>query len=40
MQRTTIGEQVLGLPREPSFDSRKPFRKVVRHAKTWSGAVG
>jgi alkylation response protein AidB-like acyl-CoA dehydrogenase len=37
MQRNAISERVLGLPREPSFDTKKPFRDVVRDAKNWTG---
>ena len=39
MQRDGIGERVLALPCEPSFDSTKPFSEVVRDARSWSGKV-
>jgi alkylation response protein AidB-like acyl-CoA dehydrogenase len=35
MQRNGISEQVLGLPREPSFDADKPFNEVIRNAGSW-----
>jgi hypothetical protein len=39
MQRNTIGERILGLPAELSFDRNKPFSEVVREARGWSGRV-
>jgi alkylation response protein AidB-like acyl-CoA dehydrogenase len=40
MQRNAISERVLGLPREPSYDTDKPFNEVVRAAAEWTGKVG
>jgi alkylation response protein AidB-like acyl-CoA dehydrogenase len=39
MQRNSIGERLLGLPREPSFDRDKPFNEVQRLAKAWTGEM-
>jgi alkylation response protein AidB-like acyl-CoA dehydrogenase len=38
-QRNVIAERALGLPREPSFDTRKPFNEVLRDAKNWTGQL-
>ena len=39
MQRNAISEQVLGLPREPSFERDKPFDQVLRDAANWDGRI-
>jgi alkylation response protein AidB-like acyl-CoA dehydrogenase len=36
MQRNGISERILGLPREFSVDTQKPYREVVRDARNWA----
>ncbi|WFR72592.1 acyl-CoA dehydrogenase family protein [Prescottella defluvii] len=35
MQRNGVAERVLGLPRDPSTDSRIPFSEVLEQARMW-----
>jgi alkylation response protein AidB-like acyl-CoA dehydrogenase len=35
MMRNVIGERILGLPREPAYDTNRPFSDVVRQAAEW-----
>jgi hypothetical protein len=36
MQRNTISERLIGLPREPSLDRDLPFSEVVRNQRSIS----
>lgn len=38
VQRNGIAEQVLGMPREPSYDRDVAFSEVVRRASSWTGS--
>ncbi len=40
MQRNAIAERVLKMPREPSFDTNRPFSQVLREAENWNGTLG
>jgi hypothetical protein len=40
VQCNGIGERVLGLPNEPSFDTNTPFADVIRAARNWNHRVG
>jgi alkylation response protein AidB-like acyl-CoA dehydrogenase len=35
MMRNVISERILGLPREPAYDTGRPFAEVVRQAAEW-----
>ena len=39
MMRNTIGERVLGLPREPSFDRDRSFSEILRSGTNWGREV-
>jgi len=39
VQRNAIAERVLEMPREPSFDAKKPFSQVLREAENWDGTL-
>jgi hypothetical protein len=36
MQRNGISERILGMPRELSVDTRRPYREVIREEQGWS----
>ena len=38
--RANAGERALGLPREPSFDTNKPFSDVLKAARNWDSKAG
>ena len=36
MQRNGISERILGMPREMTLDTRRPFNEVLRDQKDWA----
>ena len=36
MQRNGISERILGMPRELSVDTRRPYREVIREEQGWT----